>query len=477
MRNIRIIGTLGPASSDLETIRRLVSNGMNIARLNFSHGSRDEHLRMIGMIKQLRGETGKNIGILQDLSGPKIRTGILPDSGVNLEEGRLVTLAPDTGQKQESTKDRLLVSYPYLLEDIQPGSEIVLDDGRLELKCEQAVDQGLLCRVIRGGLLTSHKGVNFPGSSLSLKAPTPKDLEDLRFGLKHGVDFVALSFVQSADDIRTLKEEILKTDKKVSVIAKLERQVALGNLGDILAECDGVMVARGDLGIEADLTMVPIHQKRIVRDAISAGKFVIVATQMLESMMNSPLPTRAETTDIANAVYDGADAIMLSGETAVGKFPVEAVRTMARIAVNVEANLGLDKRLSEVQSRGTQYSQEMAVACSVCLAADELDASCIVAHTLSGRTARLIAQNRPVQPVFAVTPLTSTFYQLSVVWGVECLLVPDFEESFIDTLRKGDEALMRERLVKKGDLVVVAAGIPVGKSGGTNVMKVHTIGE
>ncbi len=426
----KIICTIGPSTSSVEVLKKLVEAGMNVARLNFSHGSHEEHARTIEKIKRIREETGCNIGILQDLSGPKIRTGNLPEEGVTLEDDSLVRLAPGSEFDAAASPLCVPVVYPKLLEDIKAKTRILLDDGLLELTVTKAVSDHLECRVVHGGTLLSHKGVNFPGCVISQRAPTAKDLKDLAFGLDHGVDFVALSFVQTADDIVVLRKEIEKRKGKVSVIAKLETATSIQNLASILDVCDGVMVARGDLGIETELTMLPINQKLIIGEANNKGIIVIVATQMLDSMIRNPLPTRAEVTDVANAIHDGADAIMLSGETASGKYPLEAVGVMRQVARNVEANIGATRRWLKDQRQRTYPSGEMAVAHSVCSSAEKLNAVLIVAHTLSGQTARLISQVRPSTRLVAITPVGSTYHQLSLAWGVESILGGEFEAEY-----------------------------------------------
>ncbi len=473
----KIICTIGPASSSVDTLRELVQAGMDIARLNFSHGNYDVHLGTIEKIRRIREETGRNIGILQDLSGPKIRTGNLPESGIELPTDSQVHLKPGHEFSNDRVPPLVPVSYPSLLEDIGEGTRILLDDGLLELRVEKRASDRLECRVVNGGLLLAHKGVNFPGCTLSSRAPTQKDLEDLRFGLENGVDFVALSFVQNREDVEALRREIERRNGNVGVIAKLERKMALDNLDEILSVSDGVMVARGDLAIEAELTEIPIHQKKITHEANRRGVIAIIATQMLDSMIRNPLPTRAEVTDVANAIHDGADAIMLSGESAIGKYPVQAVKIMRRIADNIEEDIGVHRGWGHEERRLRYELVDMAVARSVCTSAEKLNASLIVAHTISGQTARLISQNRPSTPIVAVTPNESTFHQLSLVWGVEAVLMPGFDESFIEAVERGDRELVRRGMAKEGDLVIISAGIPPGKSGGTNVMKAHRVGE
>lgn len=473
----KIICTIGPASSSIETLRELVRAGMDVARLNFSHGNYEVHRNTIEKIRKIREETGKNIGILQDLSGPKIRTGNLPESGIELPTDSEVHLEPGEQFSAGRVPPLVPVSYPSLLKDIEEGTRILLDDGLLEFCVEKRLPDRLECRVVNGGLLLAHKGVNFPRCTLSTRAPTQKDLEDLKFGIENEVDFVALSFVQSKEDVETLRREIEKLKGNVSVIAKLEREAALDNLDEILSVCDGVMVARGDLAIETELTEIPIHQKKITHEANRAGIIAIIATQMLDSMIRNPLPTRAEVTDVANAIHDGADSIMLSGETAIGKYPVQAVRIMRKIADNIEKDIGVHRGWGHEERRQKYGSVDMAVARSVCTSAEKLDASLIVAHTISGQTARLISQTRPSTPIVAVTPVESTFHQLSMVWGVEAVLMRGFDESFINTVIKGDRILAERKLAKEGDLVIISAGIPSGTTGGTNLMKAHIVGE
>ncbi len=473
----KIICTIGPSSSSPETLNALVNAGMNVARLNFSHGTHADKLEVINRLKKIREKTGINIGILQDLGGPKIRVGNLPEHGIELHVDTLVRLSPGSIYRKEAGVPAIPIDYAGLLQDVSESARILLDDGLLELAVEKRTPKHLICRVIHGGILSSRKGVNFPDLVLSASAPTEKDLEDLRFGIKQGVDFVALSFVQTADDMAVIKEEIKKGGGKISVIAKLERGTALNNLNSILAVSDGVMIARGDLGIEADLSMIPIYQKQIIQKCRLQGIVAITATQMLDSMIRNPLPTRAEVTDVANAIYDGSDAIMLSGETAAGAYPVEAVRMMRRIADHVERYRELDRSWVRNVKENAGLSPEQAVAHSVCKAAESLKARYIVAQTISGRTARLIAMYRPQVPIIAITPLETTYYQLSLVWGLETIFLPEFEKDFLQTVAKGDLELIKRQFVREGDLVVISAGIPAASTGGTNVMKLHIVGQ
>ena len=427
-------------------------------------------------VRRLEEETGAAIGIIQDLGGPKIRVGDLPDAGIRLSPGETVRLTSTMDAGADDLGQPIPIRYEHLLKDITGGGRILLDDGKIELLAVWTDGDSLACSVVRGGILFSHKGVSFPDHELQLRSPTEEDLAALDFGLAHGVDFIAVSFVQSADDIERTRRFIESRGKDTQIIAKIERKMALKNIDEIISVSDAVMVARGDLGVESDITMVPIHQKKIVQEAIRRGKAVIIATQMLESMMQSEMPLRAEASDIAQAVYGGADATMLSGETSVGLYPYSAVGTMAKIAENVSLHLGTDRATSRLNPEECVDSQEMAIARSVCVATENLRAVCIVAHTLTGKTARLIAQQRPAQPIVAITPYQSTRRMLSLYWGIDSLLVREIEHSFAEAVCNGDRVLMTHGVAAKGDVVVVTAGIPEGKSGGTNVMKIHIVG-
>ncbi len=475
-RKTKIICTIGPACSSPQTLRAMVDAGMNVARLNFSHGTIDQHREVIHRVREIRAETGRSIGILQDLSGPKIRTGLLPETGLPLATGGRAALIPQAADTAAPPPGGIPIRFADLLRDVPLGARILLDDGRIELRAEERTASSLLCRVVHGGTLYSHQGVNFPEIALSSRAPTPKDLEDLRFGLKEGVDFVALSFVQTAEDILTLREHLRANGSDARVIAKLERRIALDHLEEILQASDGVMIARGDLGIEAELTMIPIYQKQITRRANLHRVTTITATQMLDSMIRAPRPTRAEVTDVANAIYDGSDAIMLSGETAIGLYPVGAVSVMRRIADHVEGNLGLDRGWSPEEPELRFYSEQAAVADAVCAAAANLGARCIVAHTVSGYTARLMSHNRPSVPLIAITPSERTYHQLSLVWGAESILMPGLDEDFLATTGRAEQELKKRGWAREGDLLVVSAGIPGSTPGGTNLMKLHRVG-
>lgn len=472
---VKKICTIGPASRDPEIMERLVDHGMNIARLNFSHGDHAAHGKDIQTLKALRKSRGINLGILLDLSGPKIRLGVLHQEPVEVATGRTVRLYVGAKSRGES-RDEFPVNYPYLLADARPGKRVLIDDGLVILSVASVEADALVCTVEHGGDMRSHKGVNFPEQKLTAEAPTEKDLDDLRFGLDAGVDMVALSFVQSGRDILRLREEMRKAGRVVPIIAKIERPTALEELDGILDATDAIMVARGDLGIEADISMIPIYQKRLIHAANLKGKPVVTATQMLDSMIRNPTPTRAEVTDVANAVYDNTDAVMLSGETAMGAFPIESIAMMDKIAFQVETNPqegkpGIDRDRLPVHESG-----EQALAASAVELAAAVGARYIVAPTITGHTARLISQNRPGVPILAVTASEDLYYQLSLLWGVEAMLLPETESTFMGTVEKIEKALLEREMVKKNEFIVVAAGMPPHLSGGTNVVKVHKIG-
>jgi pyruvate kinase len=472
---VKKICTIGPASRDPAIMERLVDQGMNIARLNFSHGDHTAHGKDIDALKALRERRGINLGILMDLSGPKIRLGAIRDEPVSVATGQTIKLYIGTESKA-GVPDEFPVNYPHLLSDVKPGKRILIDDGLVILTVSSVGRDALVCTVEHGGEMRSHKGVNFPEQKLTATAPTEKDLDDLRFGLAAGVDMVALSFVQTAEDITRLREEMEKADRIVPIIAKIERPTALEELDEILNAADAIMVARGDLGIEADISMIPIYQKKMIRACNLKGKPAITATQMLDSMIRNPTPTRAEVTDVANAVYDNTDAIMLSGETAMGAFPVEAIAMMDKIAFQVETNPLFGKPRIDRNLLPARENSEQALAASAVDIAASVGARYIVAPTITGHTARLVSNNRPDTPILAVTSSESLYYQLSLLWGVEAMLLPETESTFMGTITKIEKALLARKMVKKGEYIVVAAGMPPHKAGGTNVVKVHKIG-
>lgn len=467
MANTKIVCTIGPACSTPEILAELIREGMRVARLNFSHGTHAEHGKMLERIRSASEAVGISVAILQDLCGPKIRVGKLPETGVRLCPGREVVLTTLAGKDPETA---IPVTYEDLAKDVRLGDTLLLADGLMELTVVEKNETEIRCNVVTGGQLTSGKGINLPSGTLNAPALTEKDREDLRFGLEQGVDFVALSFVRSADDIREIKERITAAGCNTPVIAKIEKHEALAHTDAILSAADGIMVARGDLGVEIPLENVPDIQKQLVKQANEKGKPVIIATQMLRSMVDAPRPTRAEATDVANAVLDGADAVMLSEETAMGKYPLEAVRYMARIAKRAEASYFYDRYRTEPEGDAIPDS----VALASCVLADQLGAAALVAPTRSGFTATLIARFRPRCPVLALSPDPVVIRRLNLHWG--CVPIAFAEAPDTDTMiEEGAKAALVSGFVEKGDRIVITAGHPVWRPGTTNMMKVKVL--
>ena len=472
MRRTTIVGTLGPASSDLASIERLISAGLNVARLNYSHGTHEEHHQRLKYVRIASSRLGIAVACLQDLSGPKIRTGeLLNPEGAPLKVGASFTL---TTEEIVGDENRVTSTYAFLPRDAREGERILLDDGLIELQVEQIVGNDVLTRVIHGGLLKPHKGINLPGTALSVAALTEKDRADAEHGLAIGVDFMALSFVRKAEDVLELKEFLAERNRSdMRVIAKIEKPEALENLSAILDATDGVMVARGDLGVELPAEEVPMFQKQIIYESYRRGRPVITATQMLDSMINNPRPTRAEASDIANAILDGSDAVMLSAETAAGKYPEESVATMSRIATHTESkHHHFPRSWPEGGSLLERHSVSRAVAKAACQVADELDAKYVITFTESGSTARLVSHFRPNRPILAFTPSDEVYRQLALPWGITPILSPHYQQ-LDDMLEDGYKIIRQRRLVKPGDIGVVIFGTTL-ISGATNMMKVHT---
>jgi pyruvate kinase len=479
MRRTKIVATIGPASRSPERLESLIRAGVNVFRLNFSHGTQEEHLEVIRAARDISARLHRPVALLQDLSGPKIRTGKVRDGQVELVKGARIAVTTDTSI--EGTAELISTTYEPLPQDVKAGDQILLDDGNLELRVVGVSAGRVECEVVDGGPLRSNKGMNLPGVSLSTPALTEKDRRDLVFGVHH-VDYVAMSFVRRAEDVLEAKALIRSMGEATPVIAKIEKPQAIENLEAILAAADGVMVARGDLGVEIGTENVPIVQKQIIAMANAAGKVVITATQMLESMIDNPRPTRAEASDVANAILDGTDAVMLSGESAVGKFPVETVETMARIADYTEEHgMGsirprrADARRSDGPSApagpGTPITRSLTrVAASV---AEELGCKLIVAFTESGVTARLVAGHRPRMPVVAVTHDDRVYRQLALWWGV-VPLKSEFVENTDDLLAAGVERLKARGLVQKGDTILMLSGHSIAAAA-TNMLRVHTV--
>lgn len=471
MRHVKIVCTIGPASEQESTIKEMLQAGMDVARLNFSHGTRAEHGARIATLRRVAEQVGRPLGILLDTQGPELRVGQLPGGSVELEAGSRVVLGPEG--VSGGPWPYVPVNYPALAEDVRPGDQILLDDGLIGLEVEEITTgkNQIVCRVQNSGTLASRKGINVPGREIKLPSLTEKDKEDIVYGLDRGIDFIAASFVRRAGDIAELKSFLEGRGAAVWVIAKIENRAAVENLEEILEAADGVMVARGDLGVEIPAEEVPLVQKKIIRLANTLGKPVITATQMLESMIQHPRPTRAEASDVANAVLDGTDAVMLSGETAAGKYPVEAVATMARIVAQAENALPY-RRLLARRSRTTAPAVPDAISHASCTIAQDINAVAIITPTASGSTPRMVAKYRPRQPIIAATPDPGVQRRLTLIWGVTPLLVKP--TSGTDAMiTEAMRASLESGLVQEGDVTVVTAGVPAGIPGSTNLLKVQ----
>ncbi len=470
MRRTKIVCTLGPASRSPEKLEALILAGMDVARLNFSHGTREEHGEVIRLIRTLSTRLGKPVAVLQDLAGPKIRVGAVEGGKVELESGRELVL---TSGKTEGDRYRIPLGYKGLTEDVKPGDELLLADGAIDLEVLSVSGRDIRCRVEIGGELSSHKGINATSASIHAPILSEKDKEDLRFGMASGVDYVAISFVRNVKDVQTVLRFMAKAGSRIPLIAKIEKHEAISEIDGIMACVDGIMVARGDMGVEIPQEHVPRIQKMLIRKANQAGKPVITATQMLKSMVDNPRPTRAEVNDVANAVLDGSDGVMLSEESAVGRYPDKAVDMMSRICLSTEEifpyrnwhlNLGEEECIS---------AQE-ALACSACRISRQIHASAIVTYTLSGSTTRLVSKYKPSQPVIALTPLEETYRRLSLVWGAR----PVMAEPASSTEEIESQAVrlaLRTGMVKRGQKIVVTAGFPLYVPGTTNLIRIMDV--
>lgn len=471
IRKTKIVCTLGPAVDDENILRQMILEGMNIARFNMSHGSHEEHGERLAMLKRLREDLNMPVAALLDTKGPEIRLGDFEQKQVVLKQGQLFTL---TTNEILGNKESAYITYSGLPYDVTPGNRILIDDGLVEMEVESVVGEEIRCLVKNTGVISARKGVNVPGAALSLPFINEKDYNDLRFAVEQGFDFVAASFTRTYEDMRELKH-ILKElgGEKIKVIAKIENSQGVENLDEILSIADGVMVARGDMGVEIPLEEVPVIQKEIIKKVYGVGKQVITATQMLDSMMQYPRPTRAEANDVANAVYDGTSAIMLSGETASGKYPLECVRTMVRIAGRTEQDIDYRKRFLQ-NKLPILGSITNAISKATVNAAMELDAKAIVTVTESGRTAYMISRYRPFCPVIACTSKEQTYRQLSLSWGIIPLLIEE-KEALDELFEEAIKAVEKASYASEGDVIVLTAGVPIGTSGTTNLLKVHCI--
>jgi pyruvate kinase len=466
----KIVCTIGPNTSSASMIKELLQAGMDVARINFSHGTHKEHASYIKALRQAAKQAGVPLAIMQDLPGPKNRTGKLKRGSIELKENADFIL---TTKEILGDEHRVSVDLTYLPSIVKPGDMIFLDDGAIELKVAATSKTEVSCQVVTGGKLGDDKGINIPGINWDAPTITDEGWNHLLFGLKHNVDFVALSFIREANDVVKVRNFVQKRKKTTALIAKIERREALDNLDEILKAADGAMVARGDLGIEIPIQRVPIVQREIIQKCNRLGKPVIVATQMLESMVNAPRPTRAEVSDVANAIFNGADAVMLSEETAVGNYPVEAVSMMAQIALEAEATLPYEEILTN-KGKDLQPQTEDAISYAACHTANQLGAAAIIAFTSSGSTARRVAKYRPKVPILAITPSQITQRQLSLSWGVRAFQIP--EPSKIAALfTRGARVAKRTGLAHDGDLVIITGGVPIGISGSTNLLKVERV--
>jgi pyruvate kinase len=474
-RRSKIVGTIGPSCEDEETLRKLIGAGLNVARLNFSHGTHEDHAEIFARIRRLSKELGQPITVMQDLQGPKIRTGEIRNGQVSLEAGQKLdlTVNPAIGDA-----NAVSVDFPQLSEVVEPGGRILLDDGNLELLVTAVQPELVETQVVLGGILKSHKGVNLPGARLRMPGLTEKDEDDLKFGLQLGIDAVAVSFVRTASDIEHVRQaicEITPNRVDIPIIAKLERPEAIDNLHEIVHAADGLMVARGDLGVEMSPEVVPIAQKRIIETANRHSKVVITATQMLDSMIHNPRPTRAEASDVANAIFDGTDAVMLSGETASGKYPIQAVEMMNAITCQAETNMGAWGHWQGNIGLDTPQDDTFYLTKAARELAHDRNVAAVAVFTNSGRTALLMSKARPGIPILAFTPRETTYQRLNLYWGVVPRLVPHVD-NIDEMLKVVEQSMMETTTIQPGQQVVLICGYPVHDVRPTNLALLHTVG-
>ena len=473
LRKTKIICTLGPAVDNEDMIRALIRTGMNAARFNFSHGSHEEHLNRLNLLKSVRDSMGRPVASILDTKGPEIRIRSFETKTISLEAGDLFTL---TTREVQGNGSLVSVTYPELHKEVSVGQEILIDDGLVALKVKELDGQDIHCTVENGGTLSANKSINIPGVHIHLPALTEKDVSDIKFGVENDFDFIAASFVRRAADVQAVREVLERFGgQNVRIIAKIENQEGVDNIDEILEAADGIMVARGDLGVEIPAAKVPILQKQIIRKGLQTGKPVITATQMLDSMMRNPRPTRAEVSDVANAVFDGTSCVMLSGETAGGKYPLEALTAMVSIVEEAEQSIHYWRQFEKRRVIPTSNIND-AITHTCCLTAKDLEAKAILAATNSGRTARMICRFRPACPVAALTMHEKVRRQLAICWGV----IPFLTGEVTSTDRifsLSAEVALKERLVQNGDTVVITAGVPLGKSGSTNLIKAEIVNE
>lgn len=474
MKHTKIVCTIGPASEQKTVLTEMMAAGMNVARLNFSHGTYDNHKQIIANVRAAAKTTGQSVAIMQDLQGPRIRVGEVHRDGIELLRGERVVFIPQSFINYKlliTGKEKIIpLGYEQLYKFTKPGKHVLINDGLIDIEVKQVKDKFIYGVVMKGGFIFSHKGINLPGVTIEADVITAKDKQDLKFGLSQGIDYVALSFVKDASNVKALRKLIRK--KPVKIISKIERKEALDHFDEILVASDGIMVARGDLGIEINPADVPLAQKGIIQKCMLAGKPVIVATQMLESMIINPRPTRAEVSDVANAVIDHTDAVMLSGESAFGKYPVEAVAMMSDIIQETEASTYDDVPLHFLKL------QQQSIEDAISIVADDLavqsQVQALVVHSVSGQAARMIARHRPQKPIIVLTNSANTQRQLVLSWGVQALLIPTCK-SLDQLIKTTSQILKKAKLVKAGQTIVLVTGQPVGKSGGSNLIKLHTV--
>ncbi len=473
-RKTKIICTLGPATDDPSVLRELMLSGMNTARVNFSHGTYEEHLKRINMVKELREELGLPIPLLLDTKGPEIRTGNFKDGRVELERGQKFTLTP---REAEGTNEITQISYAGLSKDVEKGTRILIDDGLIEMSVTSIKGEDIICEVLNGGAVSNHKSINVPDVNLTMDYMSKKDMEDIKFGIEQGFDYIAASFVRSAFDVLEIKRILEQNGgEDIQIIAKIENRQGVDNVDHIIKVCEGIMIARGDMGVEIAFEELPAIQKEIIEKCYRSGRRVITATQMLESMTHNPRPTRAETSDVANAVYDGTSAVMLSGETAVGQYPVRALKTMAQICIKAEEDINYVKRFEERHFH-SGMGVTNAISHSACTTAHDLGAAAIITVSKSGFTPRVISGFRPNCPIIAGCLKERVYRQLALSWGVTPIRTEMKKTSDALFEHAVDRALKQTGLIEKGDIVVITGGAPVGVSGTTNVLKVQLVGD
>ena len=472
MRKTKIICTIGPATEDEKMIRALMENGMNVARLNFSHGTHETHAANIKKLKAMREKLGLPIGIMLDTKGPEIRLGTFAEGFVTLVSGDYFTLTTDD---IKGTAERAHITYKELPKDVRARDRIMIDDGLIELRVEAVEEKDILCKVVSGGVVSDRKSVNVPGVKLSMPFVSEQDRADLLFGIEHDVDFIAASFSRNAMDILEIKSVLENNNgKHIQIIAKIENQDGVNNADEIIKVADGIMVARGDMGVEIAFEELPRIQKELIEKCYRAGKKVITATQMLESMVANPRPTRAEATDVANAIYDGTSAIMLSGETAVGKYPIESLKTMSRIAETAEDDIDYIEKFNNLEP-DVISNVTNAISHATCMTAHDLGAAAIITVTKSGYTARMVSSFRPACPIITCALDMPTCYKLALSWGV-LPIMSEVKGSTDELFEHAVQLALKTGLVRHGDLVAITAGIPLGISGTTNILKVHIVG-